>query len=269
MNWEEEEIHEAEERTRDTKIDEAKDGVLKLLEENATSVFYIKQVQVLLEKRFFHWITGRGVGELIDEGGVGYEDVRLRNGKARFIFARGHRYRERQIKQAVKAIEGYSVPNVARASGHWAEVMFLVALMEYGFSLHGRDTRAYEGKVWKATEHNLDFIVSRDGAVYGAEVKNTWDYIPSGEFRLKLDMCVLLGIVPLFIWRYAPKNYMFELSQKGGYGMIFKAHIFPLGCERLSDEIEERLGLECRVPRRIPDGILERFMRWHRKRVGV
>ncbi len=251
------------ERPRDSKIDRAKEEVVALLARNRESVYYIKQMQVLLEQDFFHWITGRAVGELIEERSVGHEDAILVGGKARFIFNKGHRYRARQIGRAVRTIERYSDTEIARACGHWAESLFLLALAEHGFSVHGRSVNQWGEKKWTATRHNLDFIVSRDAIAYGAEVKNTWDYIPPDELRTKLDMCEFLGLKPLMIWRFAPKTYMYEVIERGGYGMIFKTHIFPLGHSVLVSEIRDALGLECDTPSRIPDGILDRFVRWH------
>lgn len=271
MNWDDYETdgsEEIQEHPRDAKIDQAKKSVRVLLDANSASVFYIKQLQVLLEREFFHWITGRAVGELVMEGSVGYEDAALAKGRARFVFNKSHRYRIRQITRAVQAIERYSTPEIARACGHWAESLFLLALAEHGFKVHGRNTNAWGGKTW-TTKHNLDFIVSRDGVVYGAEVKNTWDYIPHGEMAVKIVMCQWLGIRPLFIWRFAPKTYMHEVIKRGGYGMIFETHIFPLGHEALVQEIRDALGLKCDAPARIPDGLLHRFVNWHEKQVGV
>lgn len=147
--------------------------------------------------------------------------------------------------------------------------------MQYGFGFGSaevneqRNTRSYGGKEWKETAHNLDFIMGRDGIVYGAEVKNTWDYIPPEELRIKQEMCEFLGVKPLFIWRFAPKSYMYEIIKRGGYGMIFKAHIFAPMDVALVRAIREVLGLECDSPSRIPDSILERFVKWHRNTAGV
>lgn len=272
MDWDDYEAggsEEIQDHPRDPKIDQAKKRVRALLDENDRSVFYIKQLQVLLEGDFFHWITGRAVGELVLEGSVGYEDAALAKGKARFVFNRAHRYRIRQISRAVQVIERYSSSEMARACGHWAENLFLVALAEHGFMVHERNTNTWRGRAWTQSKHNLDFIVSRDGVTYGSEVKNTWDYIPPEEMRLKMTMCQWLGIRPLFIWRFAPKNYMYEIIQGGGYGLIFKAHIFPLGHGGLVQEIREALGLECDAPSRIPDGLLQRFEKWHRRVAGL
>jgi len=56
---------------RDVKIDGAKQLVLDFLSKNNEGVFYIKQLQVLLEETYYHWIVGRAVGELIGERAIG------------------------------------------------------------------------------------------------------------------------------------------------------------------------------------------------------
>ena len=277
MSWDEEDWASPDqgERPRDRKIDGAKALISDFLSRNKRAVFYIKQLQVLLEGTYYHWIVGRAVGELIDEGAVGHQEVALKHGRAVFLFNRSLRYRQRQIRKVERIIDKYSQEEVSRGCGAWAENLFLVALMQHGFGFASKDvreqrnTRAYNGKEWTLTKHELDFIVARDGVAYGAEVKNTWDYIPPEELRLKQQMCEFLGIRPLFIWRFAPKSYMWEIIQSGGYGMIFKAHIFPPTHELLAREIRTVLGLECDAPRRIPDGILKRFVNWHVRMHGV
>jgi hypothetical protein len=262
------------ERPRDPKIDGAKKLVLDFLTKNE-GVFYIKQLQVLLEGDYYHWIVGRAVGELLEERAIGSQEESLKTGKAVFLFRRGLRYRQRPIKTAKRIIEEYSLQEVSRGCGEWAENLFLVALMAHGFSFASsdiaeqRNTRRYADKQWSETMHQLDFIVARDGIVYGAEVKNTWDYIPPSELRLKQRMCEFFGIKPLFIWRFAPKSYMWEIIEGGGYGMIFKAHIFPPTQQKLVEKIKGVLNLECDCPRRIPDGILQRFVNWHVKKNKV
>jgi hypothetical protein len=249
VGWDETEQEGTWEPSRDTKIDEAKDRILTVMGAEDKRVFFIKQLQVMLEGEFYHWIVGRAVGELVEEKRIGHENVRLRHGKASFLYSRRHRYPRRQIRKAAELIERYSQEEVARGCGAWAENLFLVSLMQHGFRFASqeieeqRGTRAFAGKEWTQTKHNLDFIVARDDVVYGAEVKNTWDYIPPEEMRVKLAICGYLGITPLFIWRFAPKSYMWEIIQAGGYGMIFKTHIFPPTHERLGREVRDMLGL--------------------------
>ncbi len=256
-------------RRRDRKIDEARAAAQELLNRNRERVYYLRQIQVLLEKRFFHWIVGRAVGELVAEGRVGRDEVALKlAGTAKFVFHREHRYRKREIKAAVDLINKYSDPEVARACGDQAELLFLAAFAEKQFRCLGRNTRELGGRKWTRSEHTLDFIVERDAVVYGVEVKNSWDYIDKRELEVKLEICGALGLRPLFIMRQAAKSYIDEIVKQGGYAMIFEAHIFAYGASGLVQEIRQVFGLPCDSPRRIPEGILRRFVRWHERTSG-
>jgi len=56
--------------------------------------------------------------------------------------------------------------------------------------------------------------------------------------------------------------------EAGGYAMIFVAQIYPFGQRDLVERIKETLGLMADCPRAIPDGIIDRFMRWHSEEKG-
>ena len=59
-------------------------------------------------------------------------------------------------------------------------------------------------------------MFERDGRAYGVEIKNTLKYIPKGELSLKIEICRTLGVRPLFIMRFAPKVYNYEIVNAGG-----------------------------------------------------
>jgi len=65
--------------------------------------------------------------------------------------------------------------------------------------------------------------------------------------------------------RGSPKHYNNMIYEAGGYAMIFVAQIYPFGHRDLVKRIKEALELEADCPRAIPDGIIDRFMRWHNK----
>ena len=44
-------------RSRDPKTDEARARLVSLFAENPTRVYFGRQIEVFLEKEFFHWIT--------------------------------------------------------------------------------------------------------------------------------------------------------------------------------------------------------------------
>jgi hypothetical protein len=256
-----------EEWPRDVKVDEAKEELTRFFNERAEEIFYLKQLEVFFEKRFFHWITGKAVKELIGDGLLGMEEVPLLKGsRVKFVFNKRLRYYKRQIKEHIEVIREYSNHVIAIACGQQAEVLFFSALTNRGFLSHGRNINEYGGKKWTATDHNLDFIIERDNIIYGCEVKNRWDYIGKEELDIKLEMCDFLGIKPLFIMRYSPKDYNWQIIQKGGYAMIFETQIYPFGQQNVVNRIKEVLSLPVDCPRAIPSGIIDRFMRWHNRK---
>ena len=85
--------------------------------------------------------------------------------------------------------------------------------------------------MWNETNHDLDFIVEKDGIFYGIEVKNTLPYMEREEFNIKLKICRYLGIAPLWILRNAPANQFDQIKKAGGFILRFKSQIYPLGFE--------------------------------------
>ena len=169
----------------------------------------------------------------------------------------------------MSVVQEYSSPEVAIACGRQAEILFLNALALKGFLAHGSNTSEYGGTRWTKSQHDLDFIIEKDGIVYGCEVKNTWSYIHPDEMRIKMDICDHLGIVPFFILRYGPKTYLEEIRSRGGVFSIFEAQIYPLAKGDLVSKIKETLELPVDSPRAIPDGIINRFINSvHSKRLS-
>jgi hypothetical protein len=255
---------EPEEEAEDEYVEKAKPVLTQFFDEHPVEVFYLKQLQVLFEKPFFHWVTSRGLYGLVDEGAIGTELVRSPQGTpVRVFFRRGHRFRRRQIAALVGLIDDMSEPEVAEACGEHADVLFFNALMHRRFVAAGEDVREYGGKTWEKTGHDLDFIVERDGVAYGCEVKNRWDYIEREELEVKVEVCEFLGVRPLFIMRASPKTYNKEIIDAGGFALVFVAHLYPFGMKGLAKRVAEELGLPADSPRAIPSGTIDRFMKWH------
>lgn len=224
--WEPEE---PEEEVEDEYVEEAKPALLKFLDEHRESVFYLKQIQVLFEKPFFHWVTARALYALEDEGLLGSELRESPRGiRVKLVFHRSHRYRQRQADRLLALIDEMADPEVAAACGEHADVLFFNALMGRCFLAYGQDMREYRGKEWEETGHDLDFIIERDNAAYGCEVKNKWDYIGREELEVKLRMCEHLGIRPPFIMRGSPKSYNKLIIDQGGYALVFVLTYTPL-----------------------------------------
>lgn len=234
---------------------------------NPRSVYFIRQLQVLFEDNYFHWITYNAANGLLKIGRLKEENVpSARGGMAtRFLFHPSNRYIRRETRKVQDIIEEYSRDEITRSCGVRAEMLFCAGLAEKGFMPVAKKVREWDGKKWEKSGHDLDYVFQnpKDEIAYGCEIKNTLPYIEKDEFYLKLEMCEFFGIRPFFIMRHAPKTYMWDIYQSGGYGMIFKSQIYDLSQKALVEKMKNELGLPVDCPRAIPDGILERFKRWH------
>jgi hypothetical protein len=257
-------------RGKDAAVEAAKLHLRRLYSENPTEIAYLKQLQVWLEKSYFHWVTGFAVRDLLAEGFLSGDlqpvgSRRLGKFVLKFIYKKGNRYRARAKKAIGKIVAWYSEPEVARAAGIQAQSLFLTALLKRGFSFEGENTNEFAGKKWVETEHDLDFIVSRDGVTYGFEVKNRLEYIGREELILKLRLCEFLEIKPVFIMRGSPKTYNNLVIEEGGYAWIFETQIYPPGLEELVKKMREVLRLPVVCSHSIPDGMVTRFENWHKR----
>ncbi|HAM50184.1 MAG TPA: hypothetical protein DCP92_05645 [Nitrospiraceae bacterium] len=220
------------------------------------------------EKKYFHWITNNAVTQLFRLGYL--KDVRLEREKGtstRYFIHKSNRYPRRDIAKIEKIIEMYSADHITRSCGHRAEDLFFIALAGRGFRRAAKKVREFNGKQWTETGHDLDFVFARDDISYGCEIKNTLGYIDSEELAIKLKMCEHFGVRPLFIMRYAPKTYIKMIIDAGGFALIFEAQIYELSQQALVDMIKEVLGLPAICPTAIPDGIIDRFERWHVRQI--
>lgn len=257
------------ERPRDPKTDEAKAKALQLVGQQPRRVFYQRQIEVLLEKEIFHWVTVRALGELVEEGALESVVLALGGGrtKIRFFWRPGQRYWKREAAKISKLVLEFS--RLGRAIGMHGETMFDAALPRFGFMPKARKVREYGGRQWTETGHDLDRVFERDEIAYGAEIKNTLVYIPREEMRLKVRMCGELGLKPLFIVRMAAKSYIEEVRGAGGFTLVFKYQLYPHGQKELAERVRKELGLPVDCPERVEDGTVLRFLGWHRREHGL
>jgi hypothetical protein len=82
-------------------------------------------------------------------------------------------------------------------------------------------------------------------------------------------MCGLFNVRPLFIMRYAPKPYIKLIYENGGFALLFETQIYELGQVELVERIREVTGLPVICTKSIPDGIIDRFERWHEIKVKL
>lgn len=253
-------------RQRDKYVDLAKSELARMFAERPETVFYQRQLQVMFEKRYFHWVTVRAVTKLVQDGVVAAEVLPLfGTGTITFYRASSYRYWKREAEETVKLVSRFSESTFTYALGAQGETLFDAALPTVGFLPTGRKVRSHGSAEWTETRHDLDRVFERDGVAYGTEIKNTLGYIEREELDIKMKMCRHLGLRPLFIVRMAPKSYVNDVAAMGGFTLIFKYQLYPFGQKAFADEVRGRLGLPTDSPSRIEDGTVKRLLDWHLK----
>lgn len=253
----------------DLKETDARNELREFFEARREDVFFSRQVEVQHEDRSFHWISNRAIRHLLEEGVLLGERRTLQSGgSVHLLWHRGFRYYRRAASRLVKTVEEYSDPNIGAALGLTGEAMILEGFALRKFVLEGRNTRSFAGEDWQQTEHNLDFIFEKDGHAYGVEVKNTLGYMEHNELITKIKMCRHLGVAPVFVARMLPKVWIKELNDAGGFALILKHQLYPWAHRDLARRVKAELGLPVDSPRALAEGTMERFVRWHVKRVN-
>jgi len=234
--------------------------------EKGAGVYYGRQLEIWLERTFFHWITKKGLNELFKEGRIGFKSEKAGHLKAHFYYPRRHRYPRRQIKKTLSLIGKFSDPEFTRALGHHGELLVDQGFANIGFRIIQRKVREVDGKRWTETNHDLDRLIIRDGDRYGVEIKNQLGYIDQTEFQIKLKMCRHFGVRPLFITRMMPKSYNYEVYKAGGFSLILENQHYPLMAGNLAKRVRELLKLPVLSISTLPDTTMRRFEGWHEKK---
>jgi len=255
---------------RDGYVDLAKAELEELFEREPRSVFYQRQLQVMFEREFFHWVTVRALTELVEEGKIASDVMPLEPaegeaGAVNLAFYRSitYRYWKRKAYRVMELVSRFSKASFTSALGTHGEMMFDAALPRVGFMPTKSKVRSYGGVEWDKTQNDLDRVFERDGIAYGTEIKNTLSYIDKDELAIKVEMCKHLGLRPLFIVRMAPKSYVDLVEKEGGFTLIFKFQLYPFGQKAFANEVREQLRLPTDSPRRIEDGTVNRLLNWH------
>lgn len=257
---------EEEERPADPKEDEAAAQLEKFFKVNKEAVYFSRQLEVIHEDRWFHWITNRALSRLIDEGLVKSQERALANGgKIILLWNRGHRYYKRDAARLLGLVDEYANPNIGSAIGLNAELLVLEGFAKSEFVTRGRNTKSFRGKEWTITGHDLDFIFERDGVAYGVEVKNKLGYMDYNELKAKVALCRYLGLRPLMVARMLPKAWIKEVIDAGGFALIMKWQLYPYTHKELARRVKADLGLPVDAPKALEDGTMARFAKWHRE----
>jgi hypothetical protein len=272
-------VYEPEDEGPEPRVDDpafirACDDLREFFHEHNKELFYERQLCVLFEKGYFHWITARALKELADQSYLSTDlkvmgDLRDEDDRPlilRFYRHRSHRFWQRQAKEIAALVRRFA--DFGRSLGDYGELLCDAALWSEGFQRAAKNARSWDGKTWERTEHNLDRIYVKDSVAYGCEIKNTLKYFPPIERDIKQNMCAYLGLKPLFIVRWLPKSHIYETVQAGGFAILFEHQLYPIGHEPLAAEIRGRLGLPAHCHRELPEDAVGRLIKLHKRELA-
>ena len=245
---------------------DALEGLAGFLERNRQAVFFFRQLEVIHEDHWFHWVTNRAIRDLIADGLARTEQRQLANGSPiHLVWHRSYRYYRRDASRLVELVNEYAAPNIGAALGLQGELLVLEGIARHEFVMRGRNTRQAGGRVWTRSEHDLDFVFEADGIGYGVEVKNTLGYMDHDELQIKSELCQHLGLRPLFVARMLPRSWIHEVNLAGGFALVLKYQLYPWAHRDLAKRVRTELLLPVDSPRALEQGTTERFLRWHRE----
>ena len=248
---------------RDTEEEKARSRLLTHFIDNPESVFYSRQLEVLFEREFFHWVTNRALRRLVEERHVLMESRRLSLGsEIKLVWYKSNRFYKRAANAVFELVDQYSSAATDGTLGMQGEHLVLAAFARQRFLLIGEEVQAYNEVAWGQTGHDLDFIFERDGVGYGIEVKNTLGYLDVDEFITKIRLARHIGVKPVFAVRALPKTWAEALIQAGGYAMIMGFQFYPWTHKSLADSIRNNLHLPIDTPKKIELGTMQRFESW-------
>jgi hypothetical protein len=266
--YDEEDDEEEPRRPRDHKIDEAKTALMsRYFPDDGTRVYYARQLEIWLERDFYHWITKRALNELAAERKIKFDIAKAGHHTAHFYCSRRHRYARRQMNETLDLIAEFSDPIFTRALGKHGELLADAGFARTGFRIMQSKVREVDGKRWTATNHDLDRLIQREGVRYGVEIKNQLGYIDQTEFQTKLAMCQHFGVRPMFIARMMPTNYNHQVIQAGGFVLLFGNQHYPLMADGLAKRVRQKLDLPVLSLSELPEKTLQRFEVWHEKQL--
>lgn len=230
-------------------------------------VFYSRQLEVLNEERFFHWVTNRAIKQLVAEGFIRQD--KGAKGTPKVLYHNSYRYPRREIAKLRELVAAHSTDEIVQQLGEHGEWLVERAFLRAGFRFIGQAVSELDGRRWTETKENLDYVFERDGRRYGVEVKNTLGYSNLGkELRSKTKLALHLGCLPLFACRFLPKSWNHEVITSKGFVLLFKWQLQHPVHAALAGQLRKELLLPVKVARAFPDGDMARFLRWHESKVA-
>jgi hypothetical protein len=123
-------------RIKDTEEERARARQLAHFEDNPENVFYSRQLEVLFEREYFHWVTNRALRRLVEEGRLHTETRQLTTGsQIKLLWHRNYRFYKRAADEVFKLVDWYTTAATDGALGMQGEHLVLAAFARQKFLL--------------------------------------------------------------------------------------------------------------------------------------
>jgi hypothetical protein len=91
----------------------AKDALTELFRGNPNRAYFLKQLEVKLERIHSHWVTARAMNDPIRGRFLRFEEVPLsKETSVKFVFRKGRRYYKREVERLTGVVRWYSRPEI-------------------------------------------------------------------------------------------------------------------------------------------------------------
>ncbi len=238
-----------------SKISKAKKRIVEVLGE--IRVAYDRELRYRLESEFPHDVVGLAISELEKEGTIKRTNVPGRKGSGdtpnTFYRLPSSDYKSILPHMKRKLELAKAIQSVSSDMGRYAEEIWFNAFRENGWETYPPNVeniggvREFKGKkAGDDTKKDIDFIVWKDGIVYGVEIKNRFSY-PDDLFW-KIIVATDLDVIPLIIARWLNPSQVKAIPELGGFYIVYKTAIYSPSLEGLVNDAVKVLEypVECR-----------------------
>jgi len=266
---------------RDTRVDEAEERLVRVIRD--VRVATDRELKVRLERDFFPWVTSRALERLLRKGviqKIGYPGRPSRSGGTEaFYVEAGTSYDEVQDlvrrKRCIANTLRDLLTGVSEPATH-AENLFYDAFIRLGFTVHGRDVTEFRGRkaqgVAGREPPNIDFVIERDGLIYGVDIKNwiRYEYDSRNEIENKVRVALSLRTVPWIIARYIDKDTIYTtVHGNKGVAYPYGTLLLPYSLRSLAQDAASLLGYPVLAVDALPQYKVEWMEKLHQDRCRI
>src|SRR6266542_3620250 len=153
----------------DSEEDKARARLLAHFIDHPSEIFYSRQLEVLFEKEFFHWITNRALRRLIEEGkAISSEARKLDIGSTiNLVWNKSFRFYKRAAKEVFDLVNEYTNAAGDGTLGMQGEHLVLAAFARRQFIIRNDDTTLLDTAAELGESDAVVVVCGNYGVTYG------------------------------------------------------------------------------------------------------